>query len=147
MSSPRLLICIGLLLCALAPAAHALRCGTRLVTKGATDFQVRERCGNPYWIEAHYQVLVAGDERVEVAEPVEYSAWYFNFGSNRLLVRLLFRDGRHVREDALGRGVEYQDMPLVRSIARDVAQQDNRFSAIVLAIVGSAPFQSNTKKE
>jgi len=46
---------------------------------------------------------------------------------------------------ALGRGLEYQDMPLVRGIARDAAQQDNRFSAIVLAIVRSAPFQSNTK--
>jgi hypothetical protein len=46
---------------------------------------------------------------------------------------------------ALGRGLEYQDMPLVRGIARDVARQDNRFSAIVLAIVRSAPFQSNTK--
>jgi len=34
---------------------------------------------------------------------------------------------------ALGRGLEYQDMPLVRRIASDVAQQDNRFSAIVLA--------------
>ena len=46
---------------------------------------------------------------------------------------------------ALGRGLEYQDMPLVRSVARDVAQQDNRFSALVLAIVRSAPFQTNTK--
>jgi hypothetical protein len=48
---------------------------------------------------------------------------------------------------ALGRGLEYQDMPLVRSIARDVAQQDNRFSALVLAVVRSAPFQTNTKTE
>ncbi len=47
----------------------------------------------------------------------------------------------------LGRGLEYQDMPLVRSIARDAAQQDNRFSAIVLAVVRSAPFQTNTKTE
>ncbi len=46
---------------------------------------------------------------------------------------------------ALGRGLEYQDMPLVRSIARDVARQGNRFSAIVMAIVRSAPFQTNTK--
>jgi hypothetical protein len=46
---------------------------------------------------------------------------------------------------ALGRGVEYQDMPLVRAIARDVAHQDNRFSTLVLAIVRSAPFQTNTK--
>jgi len=48
---------------------------------------------------------------------------------------------------ALGRGLEYQDMPLVRGIARDVAQQDNRFSALVLAVVRSAPFQTNTKTE
>jgi hypothetical protein len=48
---------------------------------------------------------------------------------------------------ALGRGLEYQDMPLVRSIARDVAQQDNRFSALVLGVVQSAPFQTNTKTE
>lgn len=106
MSSPRLLMFVGLLLCALAPAAHALRCGTRLVTAGDLDFQVRERCGSPYWIEEHYQTIVAGDERIEVAQPIEYSAWYFNFGSNRLLVRLLFRDGRLMREDTLGRGVD-----------------------------------------
>jgi mono/diheme cytochrome c family protein len=48
---------------------------------------------------------------------------------------------------ALGRGLEHEDMPLVRSIARDVAQQDNRFSALVLAVVRSAPFQTNTKTE
>ena len=48
---------------------------------------------------------------------------------------------------ALGRGLEYQDMPLVRTIAREAAQQDNRFSALVLAVVRSAPFQTNTKTE
>ena len=46
---------------------------------------------------------------------------------------------------ALGRGARYQDMPLVRSIARDAAKDNNRFSAIVLAIVKSAPFQMNMK--
>ena len=46
---------------------------------------------------------------------------------------------------ALGRGLEYQDMPLVRAIARDAAHQNNRFSALVMAIVKSAPFQTNTK--
>jgi uncharacterized protein YceH (UPF0502 family) len=48
---------------------------------------------------------------------------------------------------ALGRGLDYQDMPLVRSVARDVGQKDNRFSALVLAVVRSAPFQTNTKTE
>jgi mono/diheme cytochrome c family protein len=42
---------------------------------------------------------------------------------------------------ALGRGVEYTDMPLVRTIARGAAKQDYRFSAVVLGIVNSAPFR------
>jgi hypothetical protein len=46
---------------------------------------------------------------------------------------------------ALGRGVEYQDMPLVRAIARDAGRNDNRFSALILAVVKSKPFQMNMK--
>jgi hypothetical protein len=46
---------------------------------------------------------------------------------------------------ALGRGVEYQDMPLVRSIAREAARSENRFSALVLGVVRSKPFQMNMK--
>jgi hypothetical protein len=46
---------------------------------------------------------------------------------------------------ALGRGVEYQDMPLVRSIAHDAAKRDNRFSALVLNVVRSKAFQMNMK--
>ncbi|OLC45536.1 MAG: hypothetical protein AUH43_15915 [Acidobacteria bacterium 13_1_40CM_65_14] len=46
---------------------------------------------------------------------------------------------------ALGRGVEYQDMPLVRSIAHDAARKENRFSALVLAVARSKPFQMNMK--
>jgi hypothetical protein len=45
----------------------------------------------------------------------------------------------------LGRGVEYFDMPVVRSIVRDAGAQNNRFSAIVLGIVKSAPFQMRMK--
>jgi mono/diheme cytochrome c family protein len=46
---------------------------------------------------------------------------------------------------ALGRGVEYSDMPTVRAIAKDVAKDDNRFSAIVLGIVKSNQFQMRVK--
>ena len=46
---------------------------------------------------------------------------------------------------ALGRGVEYQDMPLVRSIARDAAAGGNRFSALVVGVVKSKSFQMNAK--
>ena len=47
---------------------------------------------------------------------------------------------------ALGRGVEYADMPLVRSIVRDAAGSNYRFSSLVLGIVRSAPFQMNIKQ-
>jgi mono/diheme cytochrome c family protein len=46
---------------------------------------------------------------------------------------------------AVGRGVEYYDMPVIRSIVRDAARDDNRFSAIVLGVVKSAPFQMRVK--
>jgi cytochrome c551/c552 len=42
---------------------------------------------------------------------------------------------------ALGRRLEYYDMPVVRTIDAEAAGQDNRFEAIVLGIVRSAPFQ------
>ena len=48
---------------------------------------------------------------------------------------------------ALGRGVEYYDMPSVRSIERDLAKNDNRFSALVMGIVKSAPFQMTKAPE
>ena len=47
----------------------------------------------------------------------------------------------------LGRGVEYDDMPTVRSIVHEAAKSDDKFSAIVLEIVKSAPFQMNRKAE
>jgi mono/diheme cytochrome c family protein len=46
---------------------------------------------------------------------------------------------------AVGRGVEYYDMPVIRSIVRDAARDDNRFSAIVLGVAKSAPFQMRVK--
>ena len=48
---------------------------------------------------------------------------------------------------ALGRGVEYRDMPLVRAIARDALKNNGRFSSMVLGVVKSKPFQMNTKVE
>ncbi len=47
----------------------------------------------------------------------------------------------------LGRGVEYQDMPLVRAIARDAHKNGDRFSSLVLGVVKSKPFQMNMKVE
>lgn len=46
-----------------------------------------------------------------------------------------------------GRAMEYYDMPAVRAIVRDVARNDNKFSALVLGVVKSAPFQMRTKTQ
>jgi hypothetical protein len=42
---------------------------------------------------------------------------------------------------SLGRGLEYYDMPTVRSIVKDAARNNYRFSSLVLGVVKSAPFQ------
>jgi Protein of unknown function (DUF1592)/Protein of unknown function (DUF1588)/Protein of unknown function (DUF1587)/Protein of unknown function (DUF1585)/Protein of unknown function (DUF1595) len=45
----------------------------------------------------------------------------------------------------LGRGTEYYDMPLVRSIVHSAEPGNYRFASLVLGIVESAPFQMNIK--
>jgi hypothetical protein len=42
---------------------------------------------------------------------------------------------------AVGRGLEYYDMPAVRTIVHDARPTDYRFSSIVLGVVRSVPFQ------
>ena len=46
---------------------------------------------------------------------------------------------------AMGRGVEYQDMPMVRAIARGAAADDYKFSSLLTGIVQSPAFQMNMK--
>jgi len=46
---------------------------------------------------------------------------------------------------AVGRGLAATDMPVVRQVVRDAAPKQYRFSALVLGIVNSAPFQMRLK--
>jgi hypothetical protein len=47
----------------------------------------------------------------------------------------------------LGRGVEYYDQPVIRSIMRDAAHDNYRWSALILGIVKSPPFQMRTAQD
>ena len=47
---------------------------------------------------------------------------------------------------ALGRGVEYWDMPAVRAIVKEAGTNQFRFSSLVLGVVESTPFQMRIKK-
>ncbi len=51
----------------------------------------------------------------------------------------------HLLTYALGRGVEYYDLPLVRAIVHDAERNQYRFSSLILGVVKSEPFQFNTK--
>jgi hypothetical protein len=46
---------------------------------------------------------------------------------------------------ALGRGLDYHDMPAVRKIVRDAAAHDYKFSSLILGIAISSPFQQSMK--
>jgi len=46
---------------------------------------------------------------------------------------------------ALGRGLDHNDMPLVRKLAHDAAKDDYRFSSLVMGVVQSPVFNMNMK--
>ena len=70
-------------------------------------------------------------------------------GMREALVRYSPQFARVITEKlliyALGRGTEYYDMPLIRSIVHDAERNDYRFSAFVLGVVKSDAFQMNQK--
>jgi hypothetical protein len=45
---------------------------------------------------------------------------------------------------ALGRGLDYRDMPAVRGIVREAAQNNYKMSSLILGVVRSTPFQMRT---
>lgn len=47
---------------------------------------------------------------------------------------------------ALGRGVEYEDMPVIRAIVRDADKDNDRFMAILMGVIKSGPFQTRVKQ-
>ena len=49
--------------------------------------------------------------------------------------------GEKLTTYALGRGVEYYDMPAVRTVLREAEMNSYRWSTVILAIVNSEPFQ------
>ena len=80
-------------------------------------------------------------DNTKVTNPVELRNWLTTNYSNQF-VRVA---SEKLLTYALGRGAEYRDMPLVRAIARDADKNGDRFSALVMGIVKSRPFQMNTK--
>jgi hypothetical protein len=76
----------------------------------------------------------------KVNGPVELRQWLVRYSPQ--FVRMFTEK---MMTYALGRGVEYYDMPALRAIVRDAARENNRFSTIVLAVARSAQFQMRVK--
>jgi hypothetical protein len=91
--------------------------------------------GNPVGAEA---TLFDG---TKVTGPVELRNWVVKNYSD-VFVEVA---AEKLMTYALGRGVDYQDMPLVRRIAHAAERNDNRFSTLVLGVVMSQPFQMNMR--
>jgi hypothetical protein len=96
--------------------------------------------------------------RDEIGNPIDSSGQLANGtpidGVNDLRAALLERPEFFVHTFvekmltyAIGRGLEYYDMPTVRSIVRAAAEEDYRFSTIVREIVNSAPFRMKVAAE
>ncbi len=112
MASAIFRLCVALILLVVSSEALALRCDGRIVATGDRDFQVRGRCGAPYFVDGYSELVSYGSDHDQGgyggttyhrSERV-YEDWYYNFGGNRLLYRLRFRDGRLVRIDTHGYG-------------------------------------------
>jgi hypothetical protein len=107
-SLPALLLAI---LPVVSAHADAMRCGTRLVSRGDTRAAVRDLCGEPADVQTrtilrrpyydfHGRIVYYGDGLVEV--PVE--VWTYNFGPNKLQRRIRFVDGVIDEIETLGYG-------------------------------------------
>jgi hypothetical protein len=46
---------------------------------------------------------------------------------------------------AIGRGLDYNDMPLVRSLSQNAAKDSHRFSSLIMGVVQSPAFTMNMK--
>lgn len=100
----------------LATTAHAdaMRCGSKLVSDGATRTKVRQLCGEPSdivtrtilrrpYYDLQGRIVYYGDGLIEV--PVE--VWTYNFGPYKLMRRVRFVDG--VVEDIETLGYGYRE--------------------------------------
>ena len=102
----------GLCLLAASPSFAAIRCGTKLVSEGATRSEVAAKCGEPTEVVTQKSVLrrpviwtngrpyFIGEDFIEV----QVEAWIYNLGPNKLMRRLRFEDGVLTEIESLGYG-------------------------------------------
>ncbi len=92
---------VMLLSCLLLVAlpAHALRCGSNVISEGDSTLRLTRFCGQPVQVEQHEErIAVQRYDQLRktyyteyVAQP--YEVWVYNFGPRRFINRIEIRDG------------------------------------------------------
>ncbi len=127
----RLIMLLACFVLVSSSSAAALRCGSRLITKGAYKPEVLHKCGEPDFVEDfllyntfilnphthrrkihNHRVPLRGTHREYeipaghklLATPVQAEGWTYNFGPRRFMQRLLFVNGKLREIKTLGYG-------------------------------------------
>jgi hypothetical protein len=79
---------------------QSMRCGSELITKGTGQAKVAALCGQPSQI---VRPAVSGGVEPGVSD-LEEETWVYNFGPNRLMQRIRFRNGVVADIDSVGYG-------------------------------------------
>jgi hypothetical protein len=93
-----------------AGIGHALDCEGRLVSMGASPWDVQSICGDPAQVSDTIEIVLKpvydpqGRVAGHLAVGVPKHVWTYNFGSSRLMYILTFLDGALVKIDTGGYG-------------------------------------------
>ena len=95
--------CLVAVTLALIPAlalAQSMRCGSKLITEGMSQAKVAALCAQPVQVvhPPACDVVVPGAS--DVAEEI----WIYNFGPNKLMQRIRFRNGVVANVGSVGYG-------------------------------------------
>jgi hypothetical protein len=95
---------------------QTFRCGAKLVMEGDSSAAVLAKCGNPTQADQTSVTRPSANgpnepqnELVSATVEVIVDTWLFNFGPNRLMMRVHIENGTVVQIDTLGYG--YSDNP------------------------------------
>jgi hypothetical protein len=95
-----------------AALADGFRCGTKLVTEGASRTEVAQKCGEPTDVRTarslfrrpviwgYGRPMYVGEDAIEI----QVEIWTYNLGPNKLMRQIRFEDGVVVDIDTLGYG-------------------------------------------
>lgn len=88
---------LGISLFMLIPSAHAIRCGNNLISKGDLAIQVKQYCGEPFWVDRWYDEIIFGEDtdfEHRISNVIE--RWVYNLGPNNFIRFITIRNNRVV---------------------------------------------------